>query len=591
MHVNKFFYGLFVCATLCACSNDDVSENTPDDSPKVFTSDEAYISVRLTDAGSIQSRATTADPGYEYGVADECSVKNAFFYFYDANGVFVSEGSAWNGGAASTTKPAENIELKSNTVVALKGLTKKNYPKYMVTVLNRPAGLSNQQVPQTLAEMEKKLASDTEEGITTQVDGTRYFVMSTTSWTDQESIRPSYEKGKQTYFVTEVKEENFSLEPIAEDYAQITNPVTVYVERLAAKVTLRTNLTADKEGKYYIIKATVAGSDNTGETVAAEELYVELLGWKLNATAKSTNIVKNIDESWTESGLGFAWNKSADYRSFWGKSFNYGKTGYPENAAEAANSEYLNYVNLNSGLLVVNSGFAYCPENTNTSDIVSANFPSAVTSILLKARVCDADGNALDLVRFNGILFNQDAFKKYILNVMKAKNQWNVWTENGGTYTQLSDDYVKLSNVGDGKIKVELDEDKIGNITLYANQGNGNYAAISDKSSINTSLVTESGDAIGYNGGLMYYNIPIEHLNNADATTADGVTTIPEAKYGVVRNHYYVVTINKLEKIGKGIFNPDEIIVPGKDDDKEAYYVGANINILSWKIVSQNVGL
>ena len=174
---------------------------------------------------------------------------------------------------------------------------------------------------------------------------------------------------------------------------------------------------------------------------------------------------------------------------------------------------------------------------------------------------------------------------------MKAKNQWNVWTENGGTYTQLSDDYVKLSNVGDGKIKVELDEDKIGNITLYANQGNGNYAAISDKSSINTSLATESGDAIGYNGGLMYYNIPIEHLNNADATTADGVTTIPEAKYGVVRNHYYVVTINKLEKIGKGIFNPEETIVPGKDDDKEAYYVGANINILSWKIVSQNVGL
>ena len=85
----------------------------------------------------------------------------------------------------------------------------------------------------------------------------------------------------------------------------------------------------------------------------------------------------------------------------------------------------------------------------------------------------------------------------------------------------------------------------------------------------------------------MYYNIPIEHLNNG-AITANG--TIPEAKYGVVRNHHYVVTIDNLEKIGKGIFDEDERIVPG-DPDGDTYYVGAKINILSWKIVSQNVEL
>ena len=85
----------------------------------------------------------------------------------------------------------------------------------------------------------------------------------------------------------------------------------------------------------------------------------------------------------------------------------------------------------------------------------------------------------------------------------------------------------------------------------------------------------------------MYYNIPIEHLNNGDV--ANG--TIPEAKYGVVRNHHYVVTIDKLENIGKGIFDEDEKIVPGEDPDGDTYYVGAKINILSWKIVSQNVEL
>ena len=88
----------------------------------------------------------------------------------------------------------------------------------------------------------------------------------------------------------------------------------------------------------------------------------------------------------------------------------------------------------------------------------------------------------------------------------------------------------------------------------------------------------------------MYYNIPIEHLNNDEISETDGNKTIPEAKYGVVRNHHYVVTINKLENMGHGIFDSSEAIVPG-DDDKETYYVGANINILSWKIVTQGVDL
>ena len=52
-----------------------------------------------------------------------------------------------------------------------------------------------------------------------------------------------------------------------------------------------------------------------------------------------------------------------------------------------------------------------------------------------------------------------------------------------------------------------------------------------------------------------------------------------------------MVSVNKLEKIGKGIYNPEEEIVPDIDDEKELYYVGASIHILSWKLVNQNVNL
>ena len=63
-----------------------------------------------------------------------------------------------------------------------------------------------------------------------------------------------------------------------------------------------------------------------------------------------------------------------------------------------------------------------------------------------------------------------------------------------------------------------------------------------------------------------------------------------EGVYGVVRNHWYQLAINSVTGLGKGIFNPDKDIVPGKPDP-DHYALGANINILSWKIVQQSVDL
>ena len=436
--MNKLFLGLFVCATLCACSNDE-SEIIPNDTPNVFTGDKAYVNVRLADAGSLTK---AAEGDFDYGT-NEQSVKNAYFYFYDADGVFVTQGDVWTDGNASTTTPAGNIEFASNNVVVLKGLDKKSYPKYMVAVLNKP---DNFVYGKTLDEMQTALADNNAEGIyypaTTNSVTTNYFTMSTTSYAE-----PNRAKS----FVTEVQEENFSLEPIT-DVSAITNAMTVYVERLATKITLNVsdNLQNGADGPYPI-KVTVAGEDNSAGNgdIASEELYVELLGWKLNATAKKSHMVKNIDEIWEDNDLGFAWNRPTDFRSHWGKSFNYGFSGYPENAAEIpGNSEYLNYVDLKSGLTALGNP-VYCAENTNTNTIVTANFPSAVTSILLKARVCDASGNALDLVRYSGVLFTRNSFLEYVLNVLKTKNQLNVWYENGKDdggntkYTQIGSEYVK----------------------------------------------------------------------------------------------------------------------------------------------------
>ncbi len=121
---------------------------------------------------------------------------------------------------------------------------------------------------------------------------------------------------------------------------------------------------------------------------------------------------------------------------------------------------------------------------------------------------------------------------------------------------------MKLENVGDGKVKVVFTNEH--GASLYT--GNGSNYSDEIIVTLNENLAAASADAVAYNGGLMYYNIPIEHLNN-DEVVENG--TIPEAKYGVVRNHHYVVTIDKLENIGKGIFDEGERIVPGDDPDDD----------------------
>ena len=98
--------------------------------------------------------------------------------------------------------------------------------------------------------------------------------------------------------------------------------------------------------------------------------------------------------------------------------------------------------------------------------------------------------------------------------------------------------------------------------------------------------------AYHYNSGMMYYNIPIEHLRNQ--TTAgvytDGAVDVEEGEYGVVRNHYYKINVNTISKLGAAVHDATEEIVPDADENV-TYCVGATINILSWKVVNQNVNL
>lgn len=620
MKTKRFILGMMACAALCACS-DDPSENGS--VKPTLTGDQAYLTVRINYANDTRAN----DGGLEYGSAKEHDIKSADFYFYDEKGVFVSQANVWDGGTANTNDPTENIEFKGESVVVLKGLEGKGYPKYMVTVLNAPGSFTP---GATLKEMETKMAGDYK-------NSNGYFIMSTTSYVHT----PDGTATVPNYFVTEITEDNFETEPVANPQ----NAVEVFVERLAAKVTLDFDNTSlvpvSGQPNTYSIKVTVAGNDNEGENqpggsgttpdIGAEEMYVHILGWGLTATTQDSYMMKNIDTGWnlawkTANNVNYDWNDATRFRSYWGKSYNYGTGDYPASAGASTNAT-LKYLTANEVLALAqgdgvgNVGKSqYCNENTNTKEIVTEHFTNAVTNIMLIAKVTAPDGTELNYVKYRGVLYKEADFIKYVLNRSQYTGaiDLNLWTKTGegagAVFTQIDENKFELEHKGDGVVIVKMKALAAGEKLYSLNAGatpdaGGNYAEtdFTEKDltipagetlpafikDINDALAAfdASNQATGFKGGLMYYTIPIEHLNNADNVTEGGQTYKPEGRYGIVRNHHYKVTVNSLIRLGQGIFDPSEIVIPGAGDPKETYYVGATINVLSWKIVDQTVGL
>ncbi|MCD7937915.1 MAG: Mfa1 family fimbria major subunit [Tannerellaceae bacterium] len=94
--------------------------------------------------------------------------------------------------------------------------------------------------------------------------------------------------------------------------------------------------------------------------------------------------------------------------------------------------------------------------------------------------------------------------------------------------------------------------------------------------------IPELGDIVGsaekYEDGYAYYIIPI----------ADNRESDPAAKYSVIRNHYYEMTIRSINRLGKG--DPDDITEPEIPIGEDTVIV-VDITVLPWFYIEQVVDL
>lgn len=625
---SKFLLGLATVA-FAACSSDEPAQNPT--TPETPDGEVAYMAITITSAQTDMKTRATTDGGYEESDKTplEHEVKSVQFLFFDKDGAYAFTAKADD----ATLKPADNdatnagdgnIEyIGDKNILILNGVRANNYPEYVITVLNAPADFTP---GMTMQETADKLATYANDFATTRQAP---FVMTTSSFYGDKTVANNVVRHDAKYYATRLHRNDFkTTEALARNEE---NPVEIYVERLAAKVELNLGGTTETIGgvKYYKLNQTLAGGDDntggTGDDQSDVDLYVKVVGWRLNATANNSYMSKKLDSNWATTDVFEGWNVADDWRSYWAQSYTYG----PYDQSKLTYQTPQEVVTNKLGFTSQDEGnVQYCYENTNAPANIFAAVdggsltyngePSAVenkkvTHVVLHTQVYqkNSDGtmSAASLVQYRGLLFTEASFKALLLNNLKATDKLNFWLADGTVTNPDGSTTANYKSIDASYLLVQRDNSeghKLGEVEVvaknlaegvgvYKKNADGSHTAYTEadyKQALNDLLAAQlaTNVAVGCDdSGDAFYFIPVEHLA-AKSTEKNAV----EGYYGVVRNHWYRLTVNSFKKVGHLVFDPETdsetpIIPEGPEDP--LYYVGANVKILSWKIVNQSVDL
>jgi hypothetical protein len=639
-----------MCAMLgmfgTACSDDDI-DNGSVVNEQQKTGESAYLSVNIiAQESGTRGEYDDADEStitYKNGNADEHQVNNIKFFFFDANGNFVSECTALK---SSWTDNADgsNVERLGNRIVVVPNY-EETLPTKMITVVNAPSGYEV---------AEGSTIKDFFTNLTNWKNSENGFVMTTSSF----YVNPSASTREEYYYVNELTGDNF-FKTQAE--AESATPVEVYVERLAVKVGAQfaTGNNALKRMDYTTMTYKLGRFKVNNDPELTRTFYAKFIGWGLNATASKSYFSKHLRNKdlamWTNTELGFNWNHATNHRSYWCESAVYDNTDmkFPDhywNFADAEDSvlDFISQKNIiDGGLKFDGKSYGYCNENTNSESIINGNhIPGTCTHVLLLAQLVDANGKAMkvndeDLVKFNGNFYTRTGVKEAVINNTAAKN----YVDADGNPMTADDLELVNDTYLNGHLCPQLNSTGAAKTWYNGSVTDANVVANTSIDDTFKVYVDAKGDKtiVGYKDGYMYYYATIRHLSTNKPVADKDVKynnniKYSEGYYGVVRNHWYDVTISgfgpdptdpddpnhfdenyKKEEDGDptnpddfddpgdgdqgedepdvpnvdpghGIEDPDEPIVPNPDKDSD-YYLGANINILSWRLVGQDVKL
>lgn len=576
--MKKYLFFALALLGMASCAKDDLSGgNKPHHNGEV---EESYIAINLM-AADVDSRAAEDTFGYEDGTPEERAVNSAHFFFFDENGnpfnvVGNPEANAPGGGknhlqlaiGNTTGQNVPNVSDIKEAVLIL-NTYKGVYPKQVVAVLNWAPDSDTAYSLDDLHDVLAAIGNDT-----------NGYVMSNSVYMNDSNEMVDAVKITEAHIKKEAG--------LAKN-----NPIDIYVERIAAKVCVTTQGGANSMFQVTdddTVLKPVGGSN--------KDVYMNVLGWELFNEYATSNLIKNINISWTPANLGLTWNDSPYYRCYWATSqstvindqfrWMYAKDSDPATTYNGFPTE--------NGYAV--GGHTYCGENTNGETLR--------TKLILKGQLMEKTGEdtykELEIASWFGNDYAGEAdLKTAVVNSLKYTLLY--LNADGTTYSSIGvDDIVCVKGKDlqevNSKIKAyqvgfQLSDvkDKGNDRLWYLYRSDGQHqplGSIVDLADVtaktNEYLAKNVEPALLYNDGQTYYIVDIEHLGKDEAKPA---------YYGVVRNHVYQIDINSIKGFGSPIYSGLDFIVdkPEYPIDYEDSYVAARINVLSWKVVKQTVDI
>ena len=584
----KHFFGLAVLAAMTAsCSSNNDLVNGGNSSGE-NESGESYASITINLPTTSGTRA--ANDQFNGGTPSEYAVNDATLLIFEKDGSseneykFVEQASLGNLEPWKKDNDDNGITTEATITAKLNKATVGNNNYYALVILNNKDKNDAEKVTlptgTTTYGAWNVAASATAANL---VDNTKGFYMANAPEFTTEDVEP----------ITLVKIQGIYR---TKEEAHSKPGTTVHVERGLAKVTV-----GKGTGDNYFTGAKASGSKYSNDDV-------KITSWALDVTNKSSfpvHVTAGLKDGITSAGIpAYAdiWKNEtatpstapatsrfvsqlnttgAFKRVYWGIDPNYSKSLTDKDAC----GQEFTLVKADGSDAVWKSSTEplYCLENTFD---ITHMLQGQTTRVLLKATytpnaLASATDKTFFMIGNSSDIWTTETLKAQIAG--KAKDALGMTTD---PTVELKGDLLKG---GTHFLTTENVSIKDGETEKV------NTTGLVDK--LNTKLGLDKTNGVGiktYEKGESYYIARIKHFGDDLTPWKEGNDTYGEnnlnwlGRYGVLRNNWYDLTINKIS--GPGYPDVPEV-KPDTPDDEDTKYINVSVKILDWAKRSQSVDL